>query len=119
LDNELGTADDISMTDELHIEVGKTYHYKLTSKDVLHSFSVPVFRLKQDAIPGREIMGWFEATETSPPEGYSIQCAEMCGFGHGIMGARIYVETAEEHRAWMSAHSGVAALDIDDATNVE
>ena len=44
------------------MESGKLIHFKLVSKDVLHSFSVPVFRLKQDVIPGREITGWFEAT---------------------------------------------------------
>ena len=68
--------------DELHVEVDKTYHFKLESRDVLHSFSVPVFRLKQDAIPGRVITGWFEATKTGT---YDIQCAEICGIGHGLM----------------------------------
>ena len=66
-------ADDITTVDELHVEVGKTYHFKLESRDVLHSFSVPVFRLKQDAIPGRVITGWFKpiddrrATTSSAP----------------------------------------------------
>src|SRR5262247_1960618 len=59
-DGKLDTADDIHMVDELHVENGKLYHFKLVSKDVLHSFSVPAFRLKQDVIPGREITGWFE-----------------------------------------------------------
>ena len=111
-DGELGTVDDITMVDELHIEVDKTYHYILTSEDVVHSFSVPVFRLKQDAVPGREITGWFEATQTGE---FGIQCAEMCGIGHGIMAARIFIETPEEHRAWVAAHSSVAELDTDDA----
>jgi cytochrome c oxidase subunit 2 len=71
--------------------------------DTLHSFSVPVFRLKQDAIPGRVITGWFEPTL---PGEYDIQCAEMCGVGHGIMGARIFVETAEEHEAWLAGTAG-------------
>jgi cytochrome c oxidase subunit 2 len=71
---------------------------------VLHSFSVPVFRLKQDAIPGRVITGWFEATKTGS---YDIQCAEICGIGHGIMGARIVIETPEQHAAWMADRSSV------------
>ena len=50
-DNELDTSDDIFTVNDLHVEVEKTYHFQLQSRDVLHSFSVPVFRLKQDAIP--------------------------------------------------------------------
>ena len=98
-DNQLDTDDDIVTFNELHVEQGKTYHYELISKDVLHDFSVPVFRLKQDAIPGRVMKGWFEPIKAGQ---YDIQCAEMCGIGHGIMGARIFVETPEEHAAWMT-----------------
>ena len=97
-DGKLDTADDIRTVDELHIKVGAVYHYKLVSRDVLHSFSIPSFRLKHDAIPGREITGWFKAIKTGA---YDIQCNEICGIGHGIMGARLYVETPEEHAAWM------------------
>ena len=88
-DNILGTADDIFTADELHIQADALYHFKLESRDVLHSFSVPVFRLKQDAIPGRVIEGWFEATRTGE---FDIQCTEMCGIGHGIMPAKLYIE---------------------------
>ena len=101
-DNELDTDDDITTFNELHVQTGTTYHYELLSKDVIHDFSVPVFRLKQDAIPGRVMKGWFTPTKTGE---YDIQCAEMCGIGHGIMGARIFVETPEEHAAWMSQGS--------------
>lgn len=97
-DGKLDTADDIRTVDELHIQVGTVYHYKLEARDVLHSFSVPVFRLKQDAVPGRVITGWFEATKTGT---YDIQCAEICGIGHGIMAARIVIETPLQHAAWM------------------
>lgn len=105
-DNKLDTEDDIKTVDELHVEVDKVHHYLLTSKDVLHDFSVPVFRLKQDAIPGREITGWFEPTVAGT---YDIQCAEMCGIGHGIMGARIVIETEEQHAAWMASMASVAS----------
>lgn len=101
-DGELGTADDIRMVDEMHIEVGKVYHYKLQSRDVLHDFSVPVFRLKHDAIPGREITGWFEATETGE---FDIQCAEICGIGHGLMVAKLYIHSAEDYAAWVEKMS--------------
>lgn len=101
-DGQLDTADDISTIDELHIMPDKVYHYKLESKDVLHDFSVPVFRLKQDAVPGRVITGWFKALHTGE---YDIQCAEMCGVGHGLMPARIIIETPEQHTAWIKANS--------------
>jgi len=106
-DGQLDTADDIKTVDDLHVEVGKTYHFQLEARDVLHDFSVPVFRLKQDAIPGRVITGWFKATQTGV---HDIQCAEICGIGHGLMAGRIHVESPEEHAAWMQANAPVTAL---------
>ena len=100
-DGALDTADDILKVNELHVQKDTLYHYKLESKDVLHNFSVPAFRLKQDAIPGRVITGWFTPTMTGE---FDIQCAEICGIGHGLMGARIHIETADQHAAWMSEH---------------
>ena len=106
-DGQLDTADDIKTVDDLYVEVGKTYHYKLESRDVLHDFSVPVFRLKQDAIPGRVITGWWKATKVGE---WDIQCAEICGIGHGAMAGRIHVQSPEEHLAWMNANSPVTSL---------
>lgn len=103
LDKQLGTDDDVETVDELHVKVDKVYHFKLESADVLHSFSVPVFRLKQDAVPGRVITGWFKPIKTGE---FDLQCAEMCGIGHGIMGARIHVETEEQHTAWLKEKAG-------------
>jgi len=105
-DGVLGTADDIHMADELHVQVGKTYHFLLESKDVLHSFCVPAFRIKQDAVPGRTITGWFRATKTGT---HDIQCTQMCGLGHGIMRAAIVIETPEEHAAWVQKQAALAA----------
>ena len=101
-DGLLDTADDIKTVDELHIQANALYHYKLEARDVLHSFSIPVFRLKQDAIPGRVITGWFEAQKTGT---YDIQCAEICGLGHGVMVGRIVIEGPKEHAAWMNKDS--------------
>ncbi len=101
-DGKLDTPDDIKTVDELHIQADTLYHYKLEARDVLHSFSVPVFRLKQDAIPGRVITGWFKATKTGS---YDIQCAEICGIGHGIMVGRIVIDSPEQHAAWLSEQS--------------
>jgi cytochrome c oxidase subunit 2 len=110
LDGRLDTADDIKTVDDLHVEVDKLYHFKLESRDVLHSFSVPVFRLKQDAIPGRVITGWFQATKTGS---YDIQCAEICGIGHALMPGRIVIETPEQHSAWMAGRAPIAVAALD------
>ncbi len=101
-DGKLDSADDIRTVEDLHVQVGQKYIYELESRDVLHSFSVPVFRLKQDAVPGRVISGWFEPTKTGT---YDIQCVEICGIGHGVMGARIVIESPEQHAAWMAQHA--------------
>jgi cytochrome c oxidase subunit II len=105
-DGKLDTPDDIRLVDELHVEKGKTYAFELTSRDVLHSFSVPVFRLKQDAIPGRVIRGWFKPTMSGQ---FDIQCTEICGIGHALMPGRIFVEDHDVHEAWLKAVTPVAA----------
>jgi cytochrome c oxidase subunit 2 len=93
-DGVLDTADDINTVNDLHVKVDETYHFELQSRDVLHNFSVPAFRLRQDAVPGRTITGWFKPTKTGT---YDLQCAEMCGYGHGIMGAAITVHSEESY----------------------
>jgi cytochrome c oxidase subunit 2 len=104
-DGELDTADDIAKVNELNLKVDTLYHYKLEAKDVLHNFSIPVFRLKQDAIPGRVITGWFEPTLTG---NFSVQCAEICGIGHGLMGARVIIHTAKDYAAWNARNSPIS-----------
>ena len=93
-DGVLDTDDDINTVNDLHVKVDETYHFELQSRDVLHNFSVPAFRLRQDAVPGRTITGWFKPTKTGT---YDLQCAEMCGYGHGIMGAAITVHSEESY----------------------
>src|SRR5437016_4884304 len=65
--------------------------------DEIHSFFVPQFRMKQDAVPGREIVQWFEVVK---PGKYEWPCAELCGFGHSGMRGWIYVHTPEEYATW-------------------
>ncbi len=112
-DKKLDTPDDVVTVDEMHVINNKTYHFYLESRDVLHDFSVPVFRLKQDAIPGRVMTGWFKPTKEGT---FDIQCAEICGIGHGIMGARITIETPEQHAAWMAKHAPVAGTNTQGGT---
>ena len=109
-DNVLDTADDIHTVNELRVARDKLYHFKLESLDVIHNFSVPVFRLKQDAIPGRVITGWFEPTLAGE---FDIQCAEICGIGHGLMPARIVIESPAEHAAWVAANSPLSLAAYD------
>lgn len=112
-DGKLDTPDDIRMVDELHVEMGKTYHFELMSRDVLHSFSVPVFRLKQDIIPGRTIRGWFKPTQTGT---FDIQCVEICGIGHALMPGRIFIESPEDHAAWVMSQTPATAAIITPTT---
>lgn len=103
-DGVLHTADDIQTIDELHLVENTTYHFELESRDVLHSFSVPVFRLKQDCIPGRKITGWFKPIKTGE---WDIQCTEICGIGHGLMPARVIIKSAYEHKQWLSEQTPI------------
>ncbi|HEB91722.1 MAG TPA: cytochrome C oxidase subunit II [Deltaproteobacteria bacterium] len=116
-DNVLDTADDIVTINELHVAKDTLYHYKLEALDVLHDFSVPAFRLKQDAIPGRVITGWFEPTLAGE---FGIQCAEICGIGHGLMPARLIVEDRAQHAAWIAENSPLSvAAGVEDESASE
>ncbi len=96
-DGKLGTADDVTMDNDLHVPVGKTIRILLKSRDVIHSFFIPSARFKQDAVPGHEIPAWFKITK---PGKYEIPCAELCGFGHSGMRGWLYVHTMDEYEAW-------------------
>ena len=95
-DMTFGTEDDYEIDNQLHVPVDRVVRILLKSKDVIHSFFVPQLRLKQDTVPGRDILAWFEATV---PGKYEIPCAELCGFGHSGMLGYLYVHTAEEYEA--------------------
>lgn len=101
-DGILDTDDDIVSTDTLHLKEGTQYTFELSSRDVMHSFSIPVFRLKQDAVPGRIIEGHFKPILVGE---WDIQCAEMCGFGHGFMPARVSVKSAEDYDSWIAENT--------------
>jgi cytochrome c oxidase subunit 2 len=96
-DGKFGTEDDKKFLDEMHVPVNKPIKVILKSQDVIHSFFVPNFRIKQDAVPGRTIGAWFDATK---PGKYEWPCAELCGFGHSGMKGWIYVHTPEEYAKW-------------------
>jgi cytochrome c oxidase subunit 2 len=91
------SKDDIISINELHVPLGKPTILYMTSKDVIHSFFVPEFRVKQDVVPGMRIPLWFDATKTGR---YEIGCAQLCGLGHYRMRAEVVVHTPEEFEAW-------------------
>lgn len=99
-DGVLDTADDIQAPiNVLHFPVNQPVIIRLESEDVLHSFWVPAFRVKQDAVPGRQIQFWFEATL---PGEYELACAELCGLGHYRMRGQITIESQAEFDAWLA-----------------
>lgn len=96
-DGQLGTGDDFTVRNQLHLPFGKPVLVHLTAEDVIHSFWVPAFRVKQDAVPGMNISVWFQPTRTGE---FEIGCAELCGMGHYRMRGRVFVHTPEEFDAW-------------------
>lgn len=101
-DGELGTDDDIRTRNRLHVPARRNITFTLTSRDVVHSFWVPALRLKQDAVPGRTISGWFHAEESGT---YPLACAELCGVGHGVMDGELIVHEPDSYRRWVTEQS--------------
>jgi cytochrome c oxidase subunit 2 len=86
--------------DELHVPVGRAVKLLMTSQDVIHDFSVPAFRVKQDVLPGRFTTIWFEATRAGE---YHLFCAEYCGMDHSGMIGRIVALDAPEFETWLQS----------------
>jgi cytochrome c oxidase subunit 2 len=102
--------DDVTTLNQLYLPVNRPVIVKLRSKDVIHSFGVPEFRVKQDAIPGLTIPIWFVPnvttaemrTRTGKPEfQYEIACAQLCGLGHYRMRGFVTVLSTDEFQKWM------------------
>ncbi len=105
--------DDVVTVNQLHIPVNTPINISLSTKDVIHSFSLTELRVKQDAIPGMEIPVWFEATMTTEEflkttigtgregKGFEIACAQLCGLGHYRMKGFLTVHNDEGYSAWL------------------
>lgn len=87
---------------ELHVPVGRDVKLIMTSQDVIHSFYIPAFRMKQDVLPGRYTVEWFRATK---PGVYHLFCAEYCGTQHSGMVGDIVVQEPAQYEAWMNGGS--------------
>ena len=116
-DNPLGidrsdpaSKDDVTTLNQLYLPANKPIIVKLRSKDVIHSFGVPEFRVKQDAIPGLTIPVWFVPNVTTAEMRsrtgnaefqYEIACAQLCGLGHFRMRGFVTVLAADEFQKWL------------------
>lgn len=84
--------------DELHVPVNTPIALTMTSEDVIHSFFVPAFRIKQDVLPDRYTTAWFEATRVGR---FDLFCAEYCGAKHSAMRGTIVVMEPENYERWL------------------
>ena len=92
---------------ELHIPVGRAVRLTMTSEDAIHSFFVPAFRTKQDAVPGRYTTTWFTPTKAGK---YHLFCAEYCGTNHSRMGGWVYVMAPRDYETWLSGGTSGGSL---------
>jgi cytochrome c oxidase subunit 2 len=86
-------------TDTLYVPVNTPVKLLLKSQDVIHSFYIPAFRIKEDAVPGYENHLWFEANEAGD---YDVLCAEYCGLRHAYMLTKVKALPQEEFDAWQT-----------------
>jgi cytochrome c oxidase subunit 2 len=106
LDNPLGVdhadasgKDDLILLNDIHLPVNKPARIRLRSKDVIHSFYVPDFRMRQDAVPGMTIDVWFVPTQAGV---YELACSQLCGFGHYSMRGLVTVVSEADFQAWLA-----------------
>jgi cytochrome c oxidase subunit 2 len=116
-------ADDIVTLNQMHLPVDRPAVIRISSKDVIHSFSLPHMRIKQDAIPGLTIPVWFVPTITTAEMrtrkgdeefNYEIACAQLCGNSHYSMRGFLTVDTAVEYQEWLDLEATYLGGDEDD-----
>jgi cytochrome c oxidase subunit 2 len=93
--------------DTLHVPLGQAIRLRLTSEDVIHSFFVPAFRIKQDVVPGKVVNTWFEATKVGT---YHLFCSQYCGTKHAGMVGEVIVQTPKDYAAWLAAGNSTGDL---------
>ena len=97
-DGLFDTEDDIHTINQIHFPIGTPVLVNVRSKDVIHSFYVPEFRVKQDAVPGMQAQVWVEATR---PGEFEIRCAELCGLGHYRMKGFVTTQQLVDFESWL------------------
>ena len=98
--------DDRIELNNVYLQADRAASILLRSKDVIHSFYVPQFRVKQDAMPGMRIPIWFVPTEEGE---FEIACAELCGLAHYRMKGKVHVLSADGYRQWLAGDTQEAA----------
>ena len=115
-DDTYGTEDDLVTTGNLVVPIGRPINAEMRSMDVLHSFFLPNFRFKQDAVPGLKTNIWFRATKLSAERApvadrdgtaqqldyWDIVCAELCGNAHTTMSGRLFVVSDDDYAKWLA-----------------
>jgi len=104
-DRVLGNEDDFTIRNRFEIPAHQPVVVNLESEDVIHSFFIPELRVKQDAVPGKVIPIWFEATQAGD---FQIACAELCGLGHYSMRASVVIHEPEDYERWYNEQTGAA-----------
>ncbi|HWA87744.1 MAG TPA: cytochrome c oxidase subunit II [Opitutus sp.] len=94
--------------DELHVPIDTPVRVLLSSEDVIHSFFVPAFRVKQDAVPGKIVSAWFEATK---PGSYRLYCTQYCGTDHARMTGRVVAMTPDAYAHWLTEGNPLPGLE--------
>jgi cytochrome c oxidase subunit 2 len=98
--------------DALHVPVNRPVRLVMTSQDVIHSFYVPAFRLKQDVVPGRYVSLWFDPDRIGA---YRLYCTQFCGTDHAEMGGSVTVMSAGDFAKWLAANASDSTLSGDGA----
>jgi cytochrome c oxidase subunit 2 len=96
--------DDLVLLSEMHVPVGRPVVIQLSSKDMIHSFTVHALHVKQDAVPGSLSSVWFTPTTTGE---FEIACSQLCGAGHYRMRGVIGVESEDAYRAFLGREAAL------------
>ena len=99
--------DDVVALNQLHLPVNRDALIHVTSKDVIHSFKLPVMRVEQDAIPGADVPIHFMPIRTTNGDRWEIACAQLCGLGHYRMRGQIFVDTQSDLDKWLASQPKV------------
>ncbi len=97
--DQAGQDDVLVFGNELHLPLDKPVKLLLRSKDVLHNFAVPQFRVKMDLVPGMVTHLWLTPTRTGS---FEILCQELCGIAHFVMRGRVIVDSEEDYETWLT-----------------
>lgn len=91
----------------LHVPVNRPIQLTMISEDVIHNFSVPAFRMKQDVLPGRYLKQWFQATKVGE---YTLFCDQYCGTSHSLMIGKIIVMSVQDYERWLNGDSAASSV---------